>query len=54
MSADQIAQIVDEVIKAQGATSQKQMGAVIKEVMAKTGGMADGKAISDLVRGKLQ
>ena len=54
MGADQVAAIVAEVIAAQGATSQKQMGAVIKEVMAKTGGQADGKMISDLVRSKLQ
>jgi len=30
------------------------MGGVIKEVMARTGGNADGKMISDLVRSKLQ
>lgn len=54
MSPEAVAKIVEEVIKAQGATSQKQMGGVIKEVMAKTGGQADGKLISDLVRSKLQ
>lgn len=54
MSADQVAQIVADVIKEQNATSQKQMGGVIKEVMARTGGTADGKMISDLVRSKLQ
>jgi len=54
MSPDQVAKIVDEVIKAQGATSMKQMGGVIKEVMAKTAGQADGKVISDLVKSKLQ
>lgn len=53
MSPEQITAIVDEVIKAQNATSQKQMGAVVKEVMAKANGMADGKTISDLVRSKL-
>jgi len=53
LSTEAVAKIVDEVIKATGATTQKQMGAVIKEVMAKTGGNADGKVISDLVRGKL-
>lgn len=53
MSAEQVAGIVDEVLKATGATTQKQMGAVIKEVMAKTAGQADGKMISDLVRSKL-
>ena len=54
MSQDQVTQIVDEVIKALSATSIKQMGAVIKEVMAKTSGQADGKMISDLVKSKLQ
>jgi hypothetical protein len=54
MSAEQVAAIVDEVIKATGATSAKQMGQVIKEVMAKTAGNADGKMISELVKSKLQ
>lgn len=54
MSAEQVAQVVADVIKEQNATSQKQMGGVIKEVMARTGGNADGKMISDLVRSKLQ
>ena len=54
MSPDAVAKIVDEVIKSQGATSQKQMGAVMKEVMARTSGQADGKVISDLVKSKLQ
>lgn len=53
MSAEQIAKIVEEVIKAQGATTQKQMGPVVKEVMNRAAGMADGKMISDLVRSKL-
>lgn len=53
MSAEEIAKIVDEVIKAQGATTQKQMGPVVKEVMSRAAGMADGKMISDLVRSKL-
>ena len=54
MSEADVAKIVDEVIKSQAATSLKQMGGVIKEVMSKTGGMADGKVISDLVKSKLQ
>lgn len=53
MSPEAVAKIVEDVIRATGATTQKQMGAVIKEVMAKTGGTADGKVISDLVRAKL-
>lgn len=54
MSQEQVAKIVDEAIKSTGATSAKQMGAVIKEVMAKTAGNADGKMISELVKSKLQ
>ena len=54
MTVEQVAAVVDEAIKALAATSQKQMGAVIKEVMAKTGGQADGKMIRELVRSKLQ
>ena len=53
MSEDQVRTIVDEVVAAQGATTQKQMGGVIKEVMNRTAGQADGKMISDLVRAKL-
>jgi len=53
MSAEQVAKIVEEVIKAQGATTMKQMGGVVKEVMARTGGQADGKTVSDLVKSKL-
>ena len=53
MSPEQLTTLVEEVIKAQAATSQKQMGAVVKEVMNRAAGMADGKMISDLVRSKL-
>ena len=53
MSAEQVTQIVEDVMKSMGANSIKQMGAVIKEVMAKTAGQADGKMISDLVKSKL-
>ncbi|MGE0525653.1 MAG: GatB/YqeY domain-containing protein [Bdellovibrionales bacterium] len=54
MSATELETIVSQVIAEQGATNLKQMGGVIKEVMARTAGQADGKLISDLVRGKLQ
>ncbi len=53
MSADEIAKVVDEVAAALGAKDMKQMGAVIKEVQARTGGTADGKTISELVKKKL-
>jgi uncharacterized protein YqeY len=54
MTKEQVTKIVDEAIKSTGATSAKQMGLVIKEVMAKTAGNADGKMISELVKSKLQ
>lgn len=53
MGADQIAALVETVMKEQNATTMKQMGAVVKEVMARSGGSADGKMISDLVKSKL-
>jgi len=54
MSDDAVKAIVADVIQSTGATGLKQMGAVIKEVMSKTGGQADGKLISDLVKASLQ
>jgi len=45
---------VDEAIRESGAASAKDMGRVMKAVMAKLAGHApDGKAVSDLVRKKL-
>lgn len=54
MSAEQITKIVEEVITALGANSIKQMGAVIKEVQARTSGSADNKLISEVVKARLQ
>lgn len=45
---------VDEAIRESGATSAKDMGRVMKAVMAKLAGSApDGKVVSDLVRKRL-
>jgi uncharacterized protein YqeY len=49
MSADELKTIVEATIKELGATSKKDMGRVMKEVMAKTNGTADGKTVSGLV-----
>lgn len=49
MSADELKTIVEETIKELGATSKKDIGRVMKEVMAKTNGAADGKTVSGLV-----
>ncbi len=54
MDSAQVTQIVTDVIAALGATSMKQMGAVIKEVQARTAGAADNKLVSELVKSKLQ
>ena len=46
--------IVQAAISETGASSPKDMGQVMKAVMAKTGGRADGKRASDRVREALQ
>jgi len=52
MSAEELEALVRATIQEVGATSKKDMGAVIKAVQAKAAGRADGKTISGLV-GKL-
>lgn len=54
MGADKIEAIVKEAIKETGATSPKEMGAVMKAVMAKTQGTADNKIVSEIVKKQLQ
>lgn len=55
LSSEQLAEIVDRVIAESDARSLKEMGTVMKAVMARLAGQpADGKLISDLVRAKLQ
>ena len=50
LSDDDLRAIVADAVAETGATSQKEMGAVMKAAMAKTGGRADGKRVSGLVR----
>jgi uncharacterized protein len=52
LSTEELEKLVRETIAESGATSKKEMGAVIKAVQAKAAGRADGKTISGLV-GKL-
>lgn len=54
MSRAEVEEVVEAVVKTLNATSMKQMGAVIKEVLAKTAGSADGKLVSEIVKAKLQ
>jgi uncharacterized protein YqeY len=55
LSAEELDLTVDSVIRETGASSAKDMGAVMKAVMAKLAGQPiDGKQVSDLVRSKLK
>lgn len=54
MGRDEIEKIVTEVIAETKATTIKDMGSVMKAVMAKTGGAADNKLVSEFIKGKLQ
>ena len=55
LSPEELDRTVDAVIRESGATSAKDMGAVMKAVMARLAGQpVDGKQVSDLVRSKLK
>ncbi|MCC6278134.1 MAG: GatB/YqeY domain-containing protein [Oligoflexia bacterium] len=51
---DQVEAIVAEVIKSTGASGPKEMGNVMKAVLAKVAGKADNKLVSEIVKAKLQ
>jgi hypothetical protein len=53
LSEEQLKPIVDEAVKETGANSMKDMGNVMKVVLAKTGGQADGKMVSSMVKAAL-
>lgn len=53
MGRDQIEKLVVDVIQALGAKTVKEMGPVMKEVLARSGGAADNKTVSEIVRAKL-
>jgi uncharacterized protein YqeY len=50
---DELEQIVDDVIAEVGATSMRDIGRVMADVMPQVAGRADGSAVSQLVREKL-
>ena len=52
---EEIEQAVSEAIAETGATSMKEMGAVMKAAMARLAGRnADGRTVNEVVRSKLQ
>jgi uncharacterized protein YqeY len=53
LSDDELGKLVDEAIAETGATSAKEMGQVMKAVMPKVKGRADGNAVSAVVRARL-
>ena len=53
LSDQQLSQIVTDAIQRTGATSPKDMGAVMKVVMEQAGGLVDGKRASDAVKAAL-
>jgi uncharacterized protein len=52
MSEDELEEIVDDVIAEVGATSMRDIGRVMADVMPQVAGRADGSAVSQLVREK--
>ncbi|HEU4682981.1 MAG TPA: GatB/YqeY domain-containing protein [Nitrospira sp.] len=55
VSLQELSALVDTVVRETGASSAKDMGQVMKAVMARLAGQPiDGKQVSDLVRAKLQ
>jgi uncharacterized protein YqeY len=53
LSAEEVKKIVEGIIIEVGAQGPKDMGKVMKEVMAKIGSSADGKLVSDTVKASL-
>ncbi|MCC2639778.1 MAG: uncharacterized protein K0S45_191 [Nitrospira sp.] len=55
LSADEVAAVVESVVRESAGTSLKDMGHVMKAVMARLAGQpVDGKVVSDLVKAALQ
>ena len=53
LSDDELEEIVDDAIAENGATSLRDLGRVMADVMPQIAGRADGSAVSQLVREKL-
>ncbi|UCC95258.1 MAG: GatB/YqeY domain-containing protein [Candidatus Omnitrophota bacterium] len=53
LEENELIAIIDQVFSETGASSMKDMGKVMKEVLARVGVRADAKKVSELVRTKL-
>ena len=53
LSEEELEEIIDDVIAEVGATSLRQLGRVMADVMPQVAGRADGSSVSQLVREKL-
>ena len=54
LSDEELEALVDEAIAETGASSMREMGAVMGRANAKAAGRADGRKLSQIVRGRLQ
>ena len=54
ISEESLKKIIQETVQETGASEKKQMGLVIKTVMAKLKGEADGKKVSEMVQSFLK
>jgi uncharacterized protein YqeY len=53
LTEEELERIVDDAIAENGATSMREMGRVMKDVMPQIAGRADGAAVSQMLREKL-
>ena len=53
LSEEELERIIDETIKELNASSMKDMGKVMKAVLSKVEGRADGSTVSKIVKSKL-
>jgi uncharacterized protein len=53
LSDEELSELVDAAVEEAGASEPKDMGGVMKVLMPKVGGRADGKRVSQAVREKL-
>jgi hypothetical protein len=54
LTSEELSRIIDEAIRETGAATRKEAGKVMKVVMEKAKGRADGKAVNQLVMERLK